>query len=344
MRFYLALVLSLVLLFGCTGGGQQHPPSNGTTNTTNQTQPPPVTIIIKNQTNQTVQTNITQQPPPQVNVTPINKSILYTYEPDKPLGVFFIDVGGPNEHGESVLIKKGDLNILVDAGPADNSGKVVDLLKSEGVKNIGLLISTSADPRRYGGMGAVADNFEIQQFWWSGNAFNDEQYTSIVDRMMNQTKEVDTVSGGQSVDLDGMNLSFVNPQSVPFNDINNDAIAMRLTDRNFSLLLTSDIESGAQGKLIQSPDAIKADILDAPYYGVGTGTSGIGLFLKTVNPKDAIISGSSDDSAPNGGSRMPFLRLLQEYGMNWNATYDNGTVRIDSDGSSYYISSLGQGQ
>ena len=123
---------------------------------------------------------------------------------------------------------------------------------------------------------------------------------------------------------------------------NNDAIVLRVTDRNFSILLTSGIQTGAQGKLIsEKRNLIRADIIQAPYYGVGAGTSSIGLFLITAKPKTMIITGGSDETAANGGSRDPYKRLMLEHNITWYETYVNGTVRIVSTGQNYSIDSLG---
>ena len=80
--------------------------------------------------------------------------------------------------------------------------------------------------------------------------------------------------------------------------------------------------------------------MQAPYYGVGVGTSAIGLLLLAAEPQDVIITGSSDDSAANGGSREPFTRLMEQYGIDWYEVYAEGGLRITTDGQDYAIQSL----
>ena len=344
MRPVIFAIIAIMLLFGCTGGGGNQPPAPNLTNKTNQTNSTPIQIIIGNQTNQTTAKNNTveqnQTPPPPL------KELDYPYEPDKELGVYFIDVGSPGEHGDAILIKKGSFNMLVDAGPADAGQKVADFLKNHDVDQLQILVSTNADPRHYGGIQTVASQFGVQQLWWSGYDENDQNYAALMRNTGNQTRKVRIINSGFNMDLDGMNVTVLNPPSTNnFNDANNDAIVLRIADRNFSILLTSGIQTGAQGNLNnQNASLIKTNVMQAPYYGVGSGTSNIGLFLVTAKPQAIVISGSSDESAANGGSREPFERLMKEYGIAWYANYLNGTVRVSTDGNNYTVMPLGTGQ
>jgi competence protein ComEC len=337
----LAGVMIFMLLFGCFGGGDVTPEENKT-NETNQTGPP-ITIIIGNQTNQTTGGNATEEPPPPPPPPP--EGIQYEHNPDQMFGVYFIDVGGPGLQGDAILIKKGDLDVLVDAGPAEKGGIVVDFLRSKAVDDVEVLISTAADPRRYGGMDAVADAFAIEEVWWNDDSFGDANYSAVMERMGTEARDVKRVEEGFSADLNGMNFTALNPPKTGrFDDINNDAIVLRIVDRNVSLLLTSGVQSGAQGQLINNKlNEIKVDILQAPYYGVGAGTSNMGIFLIKSEPEIVIISGSSDESAVNGGSREPFKRLMTQYGIPYYENYVNGSIRVSSDGQEYTVQALGKG-
>jgi competence protein ComEC len=334
-------LLLFIGIFGCIGGGQTPPPVVNNTNESNNTQ---VTIIIEEQKNQTAEKNETEEGPPEK--PPETKELEYTYDPEQKFGIYFIDVGGPGMQGDAILIKKGDCDILVDAGAAQKGNKVVDFLRSHDVDDIEVLISTNADPNHYGGISAVADKFKIEEFWWNGESFADADYATIATRMEGSVKTVRKIGEGFSADLNGINFTALNPPAADtFEDVNNDAIVMRVTDRNFSMLLTSGVQTGAQGRLVnQKTDYIKTEIMQAPYYGVGSGTSNIGIMLITAKPKIMIISGSSDESAANGGSREPFKRLMTQYGIKWYENYVNGTVRVTGDGQTYSVSVLGAGQ
>ena len=57
----------------------------------------------------------------------------------------------------------------------------------------------------------------------------------------------------------------------------------------------------------------------------------------TAKPKIIIIDGSGDESAPNGGSRDPFRRLMQQYGITYYETYLK-PIKITVDEKGYGIS------
>ncbi|MGV8085260.1 MAG: ComEC/Rec2 family competence protein [Candidatus Bilamarchaeum sp.] len=339
-KIIIALLIGL-LAFGCLGIGETPKP------TQNISEPPKpsVNVSIKPQQNQTI------DPRPGTNNTTITnqtnqslKEIDYIEDLNQNLGVYFIDVGGVGLHGSAILIKKGDFDMLVDAGPKQNESKVVDFLRSKNVDDIDVLVSTAADPRNYGGIDHVLNNYRVEQFWFGGKG-NDQSYNQIVDRVTNASKKSLVVNRGFRKDLNGIVFQVLNPTvQNPFSDVNNDAVVLRVQDRNFTLLLSSNIQTGAQGRLInEQTELIKTAVMQAPYYGVGAGTGEVGLFLIGVNPKNIIITGSADDSATNGGSRDPFKRYMRQYNVKWNETYVNGSIRVVYDGNEYSIDSLGVG-
>ncbi len=341
MRLILVLV-GVLLLFGCVGEEQ---PPQVEENITNVTAEPPVTIIVGEQENQTIIQDYTEEPPGEEQPPPekpVTIDLEYEETPEGVLGVYFIYVGGPGLHGDAILIKKGDFDMLVDAGPEENAGRVVDFLRSRGVDDVEVLVSTNADSRRYGGMENVASYFDIEHFWWSGESFGDADYSAFVNSMESEAKLVREVERGFTTELNGINFEVLNPPKDRFEDVNNDALVIRVMDRNFSMLLTSGIQKGAQDKLVnEQAGKIKNQVVQAPYYGVGVGTSGIGLFLITAQPDDMIISGSADDSPENGGSREPFKRLMNQHGIAYYENYVDGTIRVTTDGQSYAIQGLG---
>jgi competence protein ComEC len=328
----LALFAVLVIMFGCLQPEQ--PPDNATNQTpqnqTNASQN--VTIIVGPQKNQTTDENVSQPVLPSNQTGPT-----YINDTNSSVGIYFINVGSEGLHGNAILVKKSDMEVLIDAGPAQNANLVVDFLNSKDIDDVDLLISTNADPRNYGGIATVADNFEVESFWWNGDAVNDPEYNALVRRMANASDAM-AVERGTVATLNGMRFEVLNPPKMRFGDVNNDAIVIRLTDRNFSILLTSGIQTGAQQKLISEQGTkIKTQVLQAPYYGVGAGTSQIGIFLINAKPETVIITGSADESAANGGSRDPFRELMRQYNITWHENYVNGTLRVATDGNTYSV-------
>jgi competence protein ComEC len=339
MRIVIGL-LALLLIFGCI---EDRPPANITPQD-NVTRPPPVTIVIEDQQNQTTEDVIIPEDEPEVNDTEDPSILDFEIEEGAPAGIFFINVGDKFNHGNSVLIKKGDLDILIDAGSKEKGNVVVDFLNSRSVDDIEVLVSTNPDPRNYGGLETVIDNFAIEQFWWSGEAYGDSKYIQLADKISGKAKMTTLVEDGFSKEIGGIKIEALNPPVERFDDVNNDAIVFKVTDGNVTILLLSGIQKGAVQKLTnEKKKEIKCDIMMAPYYGTGEGTRDIGLFLLAADPDYVIMTGSSDDSAENGGSREPFERLMTQYKIDWLETYVNGTLRVTTDGSEYAIQNVSSG-
>ena len=336
MKKIIVLLLALGLFFGCIdfGGGEQPPEVTGEENETE------VIAVIEHEENITAGEEEEQEE----EEPPVEgwQGIDYSEEPDAKLGIYFIDTCNYDngDHGAAILIKKGDLDILVDAGSTYSGNEVVDFVKGKNVDDIDVLISTTGDYRRYGGMDDVLDEFEVEEFWWGGNYFEDDAYKKVIDKASAQAKNVQVVKRGYTTVLNGIDIEVLNPRtSAEFDDVNNDAIVLRIDDRDLSLLLMSNIQTGAQGDLIGSePEKIKVDVIEAPYYGVGAGTANIALFIQASKPKYAVIEGCSDETMEvEGSTRLPFKRVLDQYNVEYFETYEDGTIRIIVDESGYSI-------
>lgn len=341
-RILFALFFAFIL-FGCINLGDGTTPSNQSQQPSGDEDNDSVTIVVGPQQNNTIDSNQTEEPPPELVEPP---KIEYVETPDEPFAIYVIHVGdeGSELQGDAILIKKGDFDMLMDAGPAQTANRVIDFMKGKGIDDIEVLVLTNADPQHYGGVPLVLEQYEVEEFWWPGGSyFSDTAYRDVVGNASVKAKIVREVQRGYERTLNGMTFEVLNPTKTNrFEDVNNDAIVTRFTDRNFTMLFTSGIQTGAQGKLInEQPKQIVCDVMQAPYYGLGAGTANIGILLIHSKPKTMIISGSEDKTTDGRSSREPFFRYMQQYNVEWFTTYSKGSVRIIGDGSEYNVAYLG---
>jgi len=340
MKKLIALVFAFAFIFGCIGGEEQPPPPPVENVTENET--PDITVIIEEQENITVAVNETEVGE---NVTEeVWGGIEYSEEPDAITGIYFLDVCtyGTGDHGGAVFIKKGDLDILIDAGSWNTASRVIDYLRLRGIDDLDLVVSTTGDYRRYGGLDAVLDDFEVEEFWWGGDTFGDADYAEIISKATEKAGNVRIVERGYMAELNGIEIEVLNPKKTDrFNNVNNDAIVLRIDDRDLSLLLMSNIQTGGQGDLIgRYDDKLDVDVIESPYYGVGAGTAQIALFLQESKPEFAVIGGCSDETLEvEGSTRNPYKRLLEQeqYSVDYFEVYKGGTVRISVDEGGYGV-------
>ncbi len=275
----------------------------------------------------------------------------YKFEPNKTLFIFFINVSfikdwspeaGNERQGEAILIKKGDADILIDAGPAENANYLINFLRQKGVDDIELLISTHARPENYGALGTLLDNIEVEQFMWNGDTGGDAAYAALVEKAKQKSRKSLEAEYLSEISINGINLLVLNPRnwSERFSDIDNNGIVLKITDRDFCLMTTGDIAYGAQAKISTGNGFDpKCEVLQIPNYGLGLGTSQIDLLLLKVAPKTAIITGSPFDPADERYTIEEKLRVkrIRYYG-NFNSSRNStNIVRITSDGYNYSV-------
>lgn len=342
MRNLFIIFISGMLLFGCLNFGQ---PSDKIAPvkdiSKDNTKGSNATIVITSTKNKTVGTDKTNQTA--VIEQPIN--ISYSEDTNAKMAAYFVYVGDEDHQGDAILIKKGDVDILVDAGPKENVGKLMTQLQSSGVDDIEILISTHADPDHYGGMKEVLDKYDVEQFWWNGQDDSDPNYKEILSEVNSKKIPVKKVSYGDKFEINGVTFSVLNPPEpeAAFTDSDNNAIALKVQDNKVCMMLTSDILFGAEIKLVQRPMDLQCDIMQMPTHGLGTGNAQIDQLLLKVQPKVAIMSGGPGDStigADKKGSRPATYEKLKVRGVTQIfENYKNGgkTVRVSTDGELYTV-------
>lgn len=338
--------VAFMVLAGCTNPLDQGGTSGGNATKIVISE---VTIIEDKETTITGEQTITGG---ENNTNVTNKTIPdYKFEPNKTIFVFFINVSikelppnGMNERqGEAILIKKGDADILIDAGPRETSTELVNFLKQKGVDDIELFVSTHARPENYGGIEAVLGNIAVEQFMWNNDTGNDLAYAAIVEKAGKKSLRTIEATYLLNMTINGIGIQVINPRNATgrFYMVDNDGIALRISDRAFCLMTTGDIAYGAQAKIADAKDFNpKCAILQIPNYGLGQGTSMIDILLLKVAPETAIITGTYFDPSDE---RYTIEEKLKVKGIEYYETFNAGknttnAVRIVSDGYNYSIS------
>lgn len=346
-KFFIVLGL-VIFFFGCIEEKNGSPIKNGTKTEKNIVFGP--IIIIKEY--EFILSRNNTRPENNTNISNIsNKTIPdYTFEPEKNLFIFFINASyTPNpylavpqeRHGEAILIKKGDADILIDSGVAEQSTYLVNFLKAKGVDDLELFIITHARQENYGGMESILEHFEIEQFMWNKDNGGDQTYSSLLKKVEEKNIKIIEANYLTQLSLNGINFLVINPRNGTerFFNIDNDGIVLKITDRNFSIMTTGDVPFGAQLRIEKHYDP-KSTVLQIPNYGLGSGSSNIFFLLDKVSPESAVITGHYVDPLDE---RLKIRESLKLKGIKYYTTYNasrssTNIVRIISDGQEYSIS------
>ena len=192
--------------------------------------------------------------------------------------VDFLDVG----QGLSVVVRTANHVLLYDTGArfseSFNAGKavVVPFLENQGIGTVDRLIISHSDNDHRGGLQPVLAAMEVGQVFAS-----DPDALSPVD--------ADACHRGQSWQWDGVNFSVLHPPAGWSGNENNGSCVLRIANAAGSVLLTADIEKGAERELLRHyGDALQASVLLVPHHG--SKTSSLPAFIEIVDPEIAVLS------------------------------------------------------
>lgn len=249
-------------------------------------------------------------------------SVLQPAGPDAR--VTFLDVG----HGLAVLIEDGGQRVLLDTGPPD--GSVLLSLPSK-VTDLDAILVSHADSDHAGGLVPLLDRMPVEALLADGRTLEDlggrlplADFAGRLDigdriylseRTMIEVLSPPAVTRGRTHDSD-----------------NDGSMVIRVTIGERSVLVTADIESAAEGWLIESGVDLEADVLLIPHHG--SKTSSTAAFVEAVGPRAAVLSASATNRYGH-----PAPEVMDRYeGVPVFRTDEQGNVTVTSDGEGLWIS------
>jgi len=217
-----------------------------------------------------------------------------------PWKISFFDVG----QGLSVLIKRNQHAILYDTGAAYPSGFVLSeavilpFLQYTGIERLDKVILSHSDNDHAGGINSLIDNITINEI-----LTNDKNLAKL-NRLISATTTITPIkipitacNPSQSFAWHDLNFKILWPLAIENPDVtpnrnkqkNDDSCVILISDQQGNkLLLTGDISSKVERKLLAIYPHLGTDILQVPHHGSKTSSSQV--FLSQVSPEVAIVS------------------------------------------------------
>lgn len=266
----------------------------------------------------------------------------FSQDNEKGLTVTFLNVG----QGDSTLITTPNKkNILIDGGtmPKEwstfDAGKniVVPYLKKKGIKKLDLVVATHPDMDHIGGLIAVLNNIQADEFLDSGTVATTQTYEDLLKLVEKKNMKYKIAEQGEYKIDPAVKLVILSPISGNFiNDPNNNSIVIRLEFGDISFLFTGDIGETAETLYIQKyGNNLRSNILKVAHHG-GKTSSSI-PFLNCVGPRAAIISCGRKN--PFGHPSEEVLKRLEKMGTSIYRTDLHRNITIKTNGGKYQITS-----
>lgn len=202
---------------------------------------------------------------------------------DGELEVHFIDVG----QGDSVLIKQGGNNMLIDAGE-NNKGKiVVDYLRNEGVETLDYVIGTHPHSDHIGGLDDVIYAFDVKSVIMPEKTHTTKTFEDVVVAVKDKGLKITKPIVGESHNVGDAKFTIIAPNSSEYGNLNDYSVSVKLEYGSNSIILTGDAEKASEQEMVDNGIDLKADVLKAGHHG--SDTSSIQSFVDKVDPEYVVM-------------------------------------------------------
>jgi competence protein ComEC len=269
---------------------------------------------------------------------------------DNNLHLVFCDVG----QGDSILIKKGSNQILIDGGPDE---KVLECLSRHlpfWDRTIEMVVLTHPQADHLTGLVSVMERYNINHFVIN-NIVNDTQlFWQFRDDLIKKKAEIDNPKAGERIKIGQLQLLILWPKEelgTPLvwqkasqetlrsgeaktiltaatysGDLNETSVVVKLSFGDFDALFTGDMGFDIENNI--NPGLI--EVLKVAHHGSKYSTST--QFLKKIRPQLAVISVGKNRF---GHPSPVIIKRLQSFGARVLRTDQNGQIEVVSNGKTW---------
>lgn len=245
------------------------------------------------------------------------------------LSVSFIDVG----QADSILIRNGNYNMLIDAGNNEDGEKLVNYFKSLGIEEFTYVFATHPHEDHIGGMDDIINNFKIDNYYMSNKLSTTKTFMDVLDALDGRNLKYTVPNKGDTLKLGDANIKVIYPGDDKSN-INDSSIVLKIIYGKNSFLLTGDATSNVERKIYN--EDIKSDVLKVAHHG--SSYSSTDVFLDRVKPYYAVISVGKNNIYNHPSNKT--LEKLNKRNIKVYRTDLDGTIVFISDGDNLSVKAL----
>lgn len=251
-----------------------------------------------------------------------------------PWVIDFLDVG----QGDSSLLQLPDgNNVLIDAGPPEAAGKVLEALKARGVKSLDMVIMTHPHADHVGGVHRVLQELPTRLLLDAGVDHPVRSYERVLDDADRLGIALKLGRPGLAKRYGPVSLEVLAPAEPLLkhtrSDVNNASIITRWRWNDVTLLQTGDAEQEELNQLMKTRAELAATILKVPHHGSRYTCNK--AFLERVKPKLAVISCAKVNDYHHPHKQA--VQRLKQAGARLLVTADVGTVTVTTYGKGYDV-------
>ena len=241
--------------------------------------------------------------------------------PSGELTLTMIDVG----QADSFLLVQDGKTMLVDCGTRSTGEDVVKYLNEQGITRLDYVIGTHPHDDHMGGMYDVITNFEIGKIIMPEvevGKVTTNWYVKLMQEIKQGAYELEYAKLGAVYDLGEANFKIIGPIETDESNLNNYSIVLKVTFGDMDVIMTGDAETKVERDIIDSGEALDAEILKIGHHGSDTSSSD--EFLDAVSPLYALISAKVGNKYEHPIKST--MQKLEKRKIEVYRTDENGTV------------------
>lgn len=270
---------------------------------------------------------------------------------DGELEIHMVDVG----QGDCFIFLQNNKVMLVDCGTKGYLSKAYNKLQSLGVKKIDYVVISHFHQDHSAGLYKILHNYKVEKmivtdmstkslplynhlFYYSINSYIALKDLCYFGDMVEYAK---TDGGFKDFNFADSNVKFYAPVKDAYEIFNNYSLVMKVSYKDFDILMTGDMESEVEEELLEKfgdTDELQVEVYKAAHHG--SKTSNTEDFLRMVDPKIVLLSSHNGDDNRYGHPVKAFVEYLDENHIKLYRTDEQGDVFMVTDGSKVYVDKL----
>lgn len=184
-----------------------------------------------------------------------------------PLKLHFIDVA----YGDAILIEPANSPaILLDAGPASSSKRLLEFLEKQKLVRLEIGILTHPHENHFGGFASVLLKYPFKKLYFNGDSRADPEFSELVEKLKKRKIPLKVVSKGSVIKTANKDLKLrvLHPKRTLSGNVNDAALVLLLEFKEISLLFFSDVGPLVQTEILSElKDSAKIDAVLLPHHG-----------------------------------------------------------------------------